>query len=109
MVALVNLIAIGLAAVCIVLVIGSRDRMRTLEFRLALIDRRLREAQAGATPPAATEAPPEPDRTIIPEPPSPTTVAPAEPETPSPQSQQIEPVASAPTSAAPGPSLEERF
>jgi uncharacterized membrane protein len=109
MVALVNLIAIGLAVVCIVLVIGSRDRMRTLEFRLALIERRLREAQAGAAPPAATEAPPEPDSTTIPEPSSPTTVAPAEPEVPPPQSQQTEPVASASTSAAPGPSLEERF
>jgi len=110
MVALVNLIAIGLAVVCIVLVIGSRDRMRTLEFRLALIERRLREAQAGAAPSAATEAPPEPDSSIVPEPPSPATAGPAEPEPSAPQSQpRTEPVASAPTAAAPGPSLEERF
>jgi len=110
MVALVNLIAIGLAVVCIVLVIGSRDRMRTLEFRLALIERRLREAQAGTATPAATEAPPEPDDSIVPEPSIRETAEPAAPEAPAPQSQpQAEPVASAATPAAPGPSLEERF
>jgi uncharacterized membrane protein len=108
MVELVNLIAIGLAIICVVLVIGSRDRMRTLEFRLALIERRLREAQAGAAPPTATEAPPEPDSPIAPEPRDHATAEPAESEARAPQSQpQPEPVA--PTPAAPGPSLEERF
>src|SRR5262245_39213921 len=102
MVALVNLIAIGLAVVCIVLVIGSRDRIRSVDFRLALIERRLREAQAGAAPAAATEAPPEPDSSIVPEPRPPATAEPAEPSAP--QSQPLtKPVASAPTAAAPGP------
>src|SRR5215475_3766996 len=87
MVELVNLIAIGLAITCIVLVIGSRDRMRTLEFRLALIERRLREAQAGTAPPTATEAPPEPESSVVPEPSARTTAEPAEPEAPAPQSQ----------------------
>src|SRR5262245_26898459 len=112
MVELVNLIAIGLAVICVVLVIGSRDRMRTLEFRLALIERRLREAQAAASgsgTPAATELPPEPDSSIVPDPRvAPATDEPAEPAaSPPPSRPQTEPVASA--VAAPGPSLEERF
>jgi len=106
MVALVNLIAIGLAIVCVILVIGSRDRMRTLEFRLALIERRLRESQAPAAP-TATELPAEPDSSIVPEPAPAATVESAEPDAPAPQSPpQTEPVAPA---AAEGPSLEERF
>src|SRR5215467_6740822 len=115
MVGLVNLIAIGLAVVCIILVIGSRDRMRTLEFRLALIERRLREGQtpAGATPVA--ERPAEPDHPVVPEPSLPR--ATDEPSAPAPQSQpHTEPVASVPETVAaasrpslPGPSLEERF
>ena len=49
---LISLITVGVAVVCIVLAIGSRDRMRTLEFRLALIERRIREGQpeSSATP-----------------------------------------------------------
>src|SRR5262245_1672928 len=110
MVELVNLIAIGLAIVCVVLVIGSRDRMRTLEFRLGLIERRLRESQASA-PPTTTELPAElpaePDSSIVLEPPPPATVESAEPDAPAPQSlPQTEPVVPA---APPGPSLEERF
>ena len=106
MVALVNLIAIGLAIVCVILVIGSRDRMRTLEFRLALLERRLRESQA-PTAPTATELPAEPDSSIVPEPAPAATVESAEPDAPAPQSPpQTEPVAPA---AAEGPSLEERF
>ena len=113
MVGLVNLIAIGLAVVCIILVIGSRDRMRTLEFRLALIERRLREGQTPAPP--ATERPAEPDHPVVPEPSLPR--ATDEPSAPAPQSQpHTEPVASVPETVAaasrpspPGPSLEERF
>src|SRR5215510_6939004 len=112
MVELVNLIAVGLAIVAIVLVIGSRDRVRTLEFRLALIERRLREGQAsGAAPlPTATELPPEPDRSTVPEPPPRPPTEPAEPDVPAPQSQpQTEPVAALAPAAVAGPSLEERF
>src|SRR5215467_6587909 len=113
MVGLVNLIAIGLAVVCIILVIGSRDRMRALEFRLALIERRLREGQTPAPP--ATERPAEPDHPVVPEPSLPR--ATDEPSAPAPQSQpRTEPVASVPETVAaasrpspPGPSLEERF
>jgi len=112
---LVNLIAIGLAVVCVILAIGSRDRMRTLEFRLALIERRICEDQAAAiasAPPAATELPAEPS--IVPEPPLPhVTDEPVSPDAPSPQSQpQAELAASSSPAvavAAPGPSLEERF
>src|SRR5215470_5853576 len=88
MVGLINLIAIGLAVVCIILVIGSRDRMRTLEFRLAVIERRLREGQiTAAAPPAEPEPPAEPDHSIVPEPPPPprATEAPAGPDVPAPQ------------------------
>src|SRR5689334_18410723 len=115
MIGLVNLIAIGLAVVCIILVIGSRDRMRTLEFRLALIERRLREGQTPAAAPPAAERPAEPDHLAVPEPSLPR--ATDEPSAPAPQSQpQTEPVASVPETVAampgsslPGPSLEERF
>src|SRR5262249_3035102 len=54
MVELLGLAVVALAIVGVVLGIGSRDRIRTLEFRLALIQRRLR---AGAACPAGNEPP----------------------------------------------------
>src|SRR5262245_31650106 len=111
MVELINLIAVGLAIVAIVLVIGSRARTRALEFRLALIERRLREGQADSGAPTTTEFPPEPDSSTVPEPPPRATTEPAEPDAHAPQSQPpTEPVAAALAPAAvAGPSLEERF
>lgn len=118
MMELVSLIAVGLAVVGVILAIGSRDRIRTLEFRLALIERRIRDAQSGAVvhkPSATTELPTEPATSIVPEPPLPPAVA--EPSgdtgTPLPQSQPLQAGPATPSpamaSATPAPSLEERF
>src|SRR5215831_6176525 len=111
---LINLIMVGVAVVCIVLVIGSRDRMRTLEFRLALIERRIREGQAESTttPPPTPDPRVAPESAIVPEP-SPLEAA-SEPISPAaaPPPQPPTETASPPPAAAaarPRPSLEERF
>jgi len=109
---LINLITVGVAVVCIVLAIGSRDRMRTLEFRLALIERRIREGQADgvATPPAPSGL--EPQISIAPEEPAPQVAGePVSPDMAPPPSPPTEPASPPPVAVAagPGPSLEERF
>ena len=111
---LINLIMVGVAVVSIVVAIGSRDRIRTLEFRLALIERRIREGQAEstATPPATPNLGIEPESSIVPEPPSPLVAS--EPLSPAGAPTPLPPTgaASLPPAAAaarPSPSLEERF
>ena len=109
---LINLITVGVAVVCIVLAVGSRDRIRALEFRLALIERRFREGQA-----ESTATPPTPDTwaqprsSIVPEPPAPEVAS--EPVSPDAAPQPLPPIepASPPpvASARPSLSLEERF
>jgi len=103
---LINLILVGVAVVCIVLAVGSRDRIRSLEFRLALIERRIREGQAEstATPPAAPDTQAEPQASIVPESPPPEVAS--EPVGPNAAPPSPPPVAAAARSS---PSLEERF
>src|SRR5215510_4952832 len=103
---LINLITVGVAVVCIVLAVGSRDRMRTLEFRIALIERRIRDgrAESTATPPAAPDL--EPESSIVPESPPPQVVS--EPVSPdaAPPLPPTEPASPPPVDAAsPSPSL----
>ena len=111
---LISLITVGVAVVCIVLAIGSRDRMRTLEFRLALIERRIREGQpeSSATPPATPDPRAAPESSITPEP-APLEVAsePVSPDAAPPPLPPAEPASPPPVAAAarPSPSLEERF
>src|SRR5712691_4915187 len=111
---LISLITVGVAVACIVLAIGSRDRMRTLEFRLALIERRIREGQAESTltQPASPDPRAEPESSIVPESPAPEIAS----EPVSPDAAQLpdlptEPASLPPVAAAarPSPSLEERF
>ena len=106
---LINLITVGVAVASIVVAIGSRDRIRTLEFRLALIERRIREGQAEstATPPATPNLGIEPESSIVPEPPSPLVSEPlspagAPPPLPSTEAASLPPAAAA---ARPSPSL----
>jgi uncharacterized membrane protein len=112
---LVNLIAVGIAVVCIVLVVGSRDRIRSLDFRLTLVERRIREGQAEgtATPPATPDLRTEHDSSIVPEhfPPQVASKPASADRAPPPQLPPPEP-ASLPAAAAATrarPSLEERF
>src|SRR5882724_3926378 len=111
---LISLITVGVAVVCIVLAIGSRDRMRTLEFRLALIERRIREGQpeSSATPPATPDPRAAPESSIAPQP-APLEVAsePVSPDAAPPPLPPAEPASPPPVAAAarPRPSLEERF
>ncbi len=111
MVEVVNLIAVALAIVGVVVAIGSRDRIRTLEFRLGLIERRLREDQPAPSaiePSPATELPSEPTTSIIPEPHAADEAG--TPLGPSPQPSHAEPTPpAAPAPTAPALSLEERF
>src|SRR5262245_18876547 len=109
---LISLITVGVAVVCIVLAVGSRDRIRAHEFRLALIESRFREGQAEstATPPTPyTWA--QPGSSIVPEPPAPEVAS--EPVSPDAAPQPLPPIepASPPpvASARPSLSLEERF
>src|SRR5262249_55484783 len=93
--------------------IGTRDKIRTIEFRLALIEKRLRELAAGVPSPAAEPAP-EP-------PPAPAPLATPEPAQPAPEQaapvpEPIQTAASPPPSSVPPPpppapvrSFEERF
>jgi uncharacterized membrane protein len=106
---LINLITVGVAVVSIVLAIGSRDRMRTLEFRLALIERRIREGQADDTTPATSGL--EPEIPIAPEPRVLQTASePVSPDVAPPSLPPAEAASPPPVAAArPGPSLEERF
>src|SRR6266581_1861850 len=111
---LISLITVGVAVVCIVLAIGSRDRMRTLEFRLALIERRIREGQAEstATPPATPDPRVEPESSTIPESPAPEVASePLSPDAAQPPGLPTEPASLPPVAAVarPSPSLEERF
>jgi uncharacterized membrane protein len=110
---LINLIMVGVAVVSIVVAIGSRDRLRTLEFRLALVERRIREgeAESAATPPVTPNLRVEPESSIEPEP---APVVASEPVSPDAAPSPLPPIepASPPSAAAaarPGPSLEERF
>ena len=118
---LLGLVALAfpiLAIVGIVMAVGTRDRLRALEFRLAGIERR---AAGLSAPPAAAERqsaepPPEPDITSSPEahPPTPEEPSAPRPEEPStPPSSRDEPAAATSPAAAPpappGISLEERF
>jgi uncharacterized membrane protein len=110
---LINLIMVGVAVVSIVVAIGSRDRIRTLEFRIALIERRVREgrAESTATPPAMPTPRIEPESSIAPESPSPVVasepVSPDDvPPLPPPETAPPPPAAAA---ARPRPSIEERF
>ena len=106
---LVNLAVVVLAIAGAVVAIGSRSRIRALEFRLALIEQRLREGLAGAAlpePPPAAEAPPKPAAPWTAQPPPP--AEPAEPARPPQSEPAAVPVLSA-TPAGHGPSLEERF
>src|SRR5215813_3598833 len=109
---LINLNTVGIAVVCIVLAIGSRDRMRTLEFRIALIERRIRDSQEStATPPATPDLRAEPESSIVPEPPPPQIVS--EPVSldaapPLPPTEPASPLTET-TAASPSLSLEERF
>jgi uncharacterized membrane protein len=103
---LVGLVVVLLAIAAIVIGIRSHDRIGTIEFKLALIERRLQEGVAGAaiaTPPPATERPPEPAAPHVTEP-SPPAVEP----TPRPEPATAAPVSPA-LHAETGPSLEERF
>ncbi len=118
---LLGLVALAfpiLAIVGIVMAVGTRDRLRALEFRLAGIERR---AAGLSAPPAAAERqpaepPPEPVVTSSPEahPPTleePSTPGPEEPSTP-PSSRDEPAAATSPAAAPPAPpgiSLEERF
>lgn len=108
---LVGVVVTVLAIVGVVLAIDFRDRIRTIESRLALIERRIREGQAGAVAPEApstTELPGESATLIVPETVLP---SPAEPTRPSSPGAQPPPITAAPTAVPPqpGPSLEERF
>jgi len=109
---LINLIMVGIAVVCVVLAVGSRDRIRTLELRLALIERRFREGQAesSATPPAIPDARAERESSIVPAPPA-VASEPVGTDAPPPPLPPIEPVSPSPVAAIarPSPSLEERF
>src|SRR5690349_5153233 len=113
---LINLIMVGVAIASIVVAIGSRDRIRTLEFRLALIERRIRERQAESTATPRTtpdlDLPAEPESSIVPEPPAPPVASePDSPDAALPPPGATEP-ASPPSAAAvarPRPSIEERF
>ena len=116
---LMTLVVLVLAIVGVVLGIGTRDRIRTLEFRLALIERRLREGAAGAAlpePPPAAAPPPQPAAPPVAElPPTQTAMPPVPPPQPEPPSRP-EPAAAPPSPppppegpSAPGPSFEERF
>src|SRR5262249_50006233 len=111
---LINLITVGVAVVLIVLAIGSRDRMRTLEFRLALIERRIREGQAESptTPPVTPDPLAAPESAIAPGPSPPeVTSEPISPDAAPPPQPPTEPASPPPVAAAarPGLSLEERF
>jgi uncharacterized membrane protein len=99
---LVALVVVVLAIIGAALGIGSRDRIRSLEFRLALIERRLEESAAGAAMP---EPPPEPAAALDTEPPP---FAEAAEQTP-PQPEPAVGPASPPAPTETGPSLEERF
>src|SRR5215813_13746678 len=74
---LANLIVAVLAVVGVVLAIGTRDRIRTIEFRLRLIERRLSESPpaAAALELSAEATPPPPPE---PAPPAVSEVAPVE-------------------------------
>ena len=117
---LANLIVAVLAVVGVVLAIGTRDRIRTIEFRLRLIERRLSESPpaAAALEPSAEATPPPPE----PAPPAVSEVAPVEAAPPLPPeipARQVEGAAEPPAGeppppppeppTAPGPTLEERF
>jgi uncharacterized membrane protein len=110
---LISLITVGVAVICIVVTIGSRDRMRTIEFRLALIERRIREGQAEgpATPPAPSGARTEPESSIVPEPPPQVASEPVSRDAAPPALPPTGPASPPPVAAAarPSPSLEERF
>src|SRR5215470_2614727 len=112
MVELINLITVGVAIACIVLAIGSRDRMCTLEFRLALLERRIREGQADATatPPPATPGL-EPEVPIAAETSVPQVASePVSADIAPPPLPPTEPASPPPVAAPrPRPSLEERF
>src|SRR5215813_8452837 len=99
---LINLITVGVAVVCIVLAVGSRDRMRTLEFRIALIERRIRDGQAESTPtPPAT-----PDLRVEPESSTQQVVSePVSPDAAPPPLPPSEPASPLPVAAAASPSL----
>jgi len=115
---LASLIVVVLAVVGVVLAIGTRDRIRSIEFRLRLIERRL-----SASPPAA--AVPEPPAVAAPPPQEPSAVSePALVEpvpllSPKIPPRQLEAAAEPPPgepprpppepSTSPGPTLEERF
>src|SRR5262245_15853829 len=108
---LINLVVVILATVGVVLGIGARDRIRTLEFRLGLIERRLQEGLAGGAmpeaPPAREELP-EPADPSVSEPPPLAALAPPPPPQPEPPSPE-QTAAAFLRAAEVGPSLEERF
>src|SRR5262249_23775093 len=100
---LASLIVVVLAVVGVVLAIGTRDRIRSIEFRLRLIERRL-----SASPPAA--AVPEPPAVAAPppqEPPAvsePALVEPVPLLSPKIPPRQLEAAAQPPGAALPAPS-----
>jgi uncharacterized membrane protein len=110
---LINLIMVGVAVISIVVAIGSRDRIRTLEFRLALIERRIREGQAESTTIPTTTPDPGvgPESSSVPEAPPPLVASePASPDAlPSPPPAEPASLPPAAAVARSGPSLEERF
>jgi uncharacterized membrane protein len=111
---LFNLLVVVAAIAGVVLAIGSRDKIRTLEFRLALIEKRLREIAAGVPEPAAQpEPPPAPISIATPEPAAPLQPAPELSPTPQPAMATSVPPSppppAPPQAAAPQRSFEERF
>ncbi|HEY6257984.1 MAG TPA: DUF2339 domain-containing protein [Xanthobacteraceae bacterium] len=103
---IILLLAVPIAAIVgVVMAIGTRDRLRGLERRLALIERRIDgSAAAGAAPAPPRPAEHPPERVATPAPESPAAPAPSPPK-PAPPSRPAVPTAPAP----PRMGLEERF